>query len=360
MLVVTLFIIVTAFVFTSCMQPERPLSAVELFNLGERYLLELNFEQALVQFTALIEIESMNPRGYLGAAEAYLGLGQPDEAIVILQLGFERTGDIRINNILDSLIIESTAYEGNDANDRPDSLDLDYEELDYTDYYVYDLNLTDEQHTLLQELIYALLNEDYLTAAAITDRRELQYAALNEDHTAIAAFSDSNVFQQLVVMSTDKGRLIYHYMDTNIVVFPFGFVYMGNLYNGLRSGYGLWFHGSDLAWLYSYYSGQWENDLPNGQGIVRRVSDDMVTEYQGTFHDGIYHGEFVRRIIFDDDRCNHRWPSLTYIAGIIQMVPSTSPGWYTAGKCEFCGTLLFNTQYNYPTHVNQVHGVLWE
>ena len=33
---------------------ERPLTAAEHLNLGERYLLELNFEQALVHFTALI------------------------------------------------------------------------------------------------------------------------------------------------------------------------------------------------------------------------------------------------------------------------------------------------------------------
>ena len=57
---IALFTILVASTFASCAQPERPLSAVELINLGERYLLELNFEQALVHFTTLIEIEPMS------------------------------------------------------------------------------------------------------------------------------------------------------------------------------------------------------------------------------------------------------------------------------------------------------------
>ncbi|MCL2357292.1 MAG: hypothetical protein FWC70_09080 [Defluviitaleaceae bacterium] len=42
--------------FAACTPAERPLTAVELLNLGERFLLDLNFEQALIQFTRLIEI----------------------------------------------------------------------------------------------------------------------------------------------------------------------------------------------------------------------------------------------------------------------------------------------------------------
>jgi len=66
---------------------EKPLSAVELLDLGEKYLLEMNFEQALVQFLKVIEVEPMNPRGYTGAAEAYMGLDETDKAIAILQDG---------------------------------------------------------------------------------------------------------------------------------------------------------------------------------------------------------------------------------------------------------------------------------
>ena len=88
-MLIVLFATFTIILFASCVRQERPLSAVELLDLGERYLLELNFEQALVHFVNLIEIEPMNPRGYTGAAEAYIGLGNIDSAIVILRQGLE-------------------------------------------------------------------------------------------------------------------------------------------------------------------------------------------------------------------------------------------------------------------------------
>jgi tetratricopeptide (TPR) repeat protein len=81
--------VLTVALFAACSATDRPLSVAELLDLGEKYLLELNYEQALVQFLKVIEIEPMNPRGYTGAAEAYIGLGQPEEAIAILQQGLE-------------------------------------------------------------------------------------------------------------------------------------------------------------------------------------------------------------------------------------------------------------------------------
>ena len=81
----------------------RPATADEMLSLGERYLLELQFEQALVQFLAVIEIEPMNVRAYLGAAEAFIGLGQQEDAINILRLGYERTGSELIRQKLEEL-----------------------------------------------------------------------------------------------------------------------------------------------------------------------------------------------------------------------------------------------------------------
>ena len=62
-------------------------------SLGERFLLELEYEQALFHFLALFEIEPMNPRGHTGAAQALIGLSKPAEAIAILQQGLELIPD---------------------------------------------------------------------------------------------------------------------------------------------------------------------------------------------------------------------------------------------------------------------------
>jgi len=94
---------------TACAKPVVAPTATELLDLGEKYLLELNYEQALVQFLKVIEIEPMNPRGYTGAAEAYVGLGRDDAAAAVLRQGLERLpGNAAIQAILDDFVDSST------------------------------------------------------------------------------------------------------------------------------------------------------------------------------------------------------------------------------------------------------------
>lgn len=76
---ITIFILVLT-VCTACQKPLVKVSADELLNLGEKYLLELDYEQAIVQFTKLIEIEPKNARAYTRLAEAYIGMGNTDKA----------------------------------------------------------------------------------------------------------------------------------------------------------------------------------------------------------------------------------------------------------------------------------------
>jgi len=71
----------------------QPLTIEEILNLGEKYLRDLEFEKALEQFLKAIEIDPRNPRGYTGAAEAYIGLDREQEAIRVLQEGLVLLGD---------------------------------------------------------------------------------------------------------------------------------------------------------------------------------------------------------------------------------------------------------------------------
>ena len=81
--------IITVIIFSVDRHADTP---TDMLSLGERYLLEMEYEQALVQFLAVIEIEPNNVRAYIGASEAYVGLGQRDSAAGILRQGLEQTG----------------------------------------------------------------------------------------------------------------------------------------------------------------------------------------------------------------------------------------------------------------------------
>jgi len=90
--------------------------------LGEKYLLDLDYEQALLQFDQAIRIEPKNPRGYLGKADALLHLDRQPEAASALADGAKATrGDAREalksaragveKNPVDGYIALSSAYE---------------------------------------------------------------------------------------------------------------------------------------------------------------------------------------------------------------------------------------------------------
>jgi tetratricopeptide (TPR) repeat protein len=71
------------------LRDNTPNTAEGWLDLGERSLISRDYEQAVVAFRNVIEIEPKNPRGYTGAAEGYIGLEQPEEAIDVLRQGRE-------------------------------------------------------------------------------------------------------------------------------------------------------------------------------------------------------------------------------------------------------------------------------
>ena len=76
-------------------------------DLGRVYLNELSYEAAVMVFSEAIEIEPLNPEGYLGLAEAYIGMGYTDKAVEALESGYDKTGDERLRDMLEGLLPES-------------------------------------------------------------------------------------------------------------------------------------------------------------------------------------------------------------------------------------------------------------
>lgn len=64
----------------ACGQKEAaPTTWQEQYDLGVRYLSEGNYEEAIIAFTAVIEIDPKNIDAYLGRANAYIGSGETKE-----------------------------------------------------------------------------------------------------------------------------------------------------------------------------------------------------------------------------------------------------------------------------------------
>ena len=73
----------------------------EQYDLGVRYLSEGNYEEAIIAFTAAIEIDPKRAEAYISAADAYLNIGDFDQAEKILQEGYDTTGDETIAELIE-------------------------------------------------------------------------------------------------------------------------------------------------------------------------------------------------------------------------------------------------------------------
>ena len=128
-------------VLSLCACGQKASAWKEQYDLGVRYLSEGNYEEAIIAFTAVIEIDPKNADAYLGRANAYIGSGETEKNLAaaledyqsvlelddtstdaylgiadvyirqgeyekaqdILEKGFEKTGDQSIANKLEEI-----------------------------------------------------------------------------------------------------------------------------------------------------------------------------------------------------------------------------------------------------------------
>lgn len=65
----------------------------EHLELGNSYLNELEYEQAIIELRVAIEIEPNYSEAYLALSEVYVAMGDYENAIAVLQEGYAATGD---------------------------------------------------------------------------------------------------------------------------------------------------------------------------------------------------------------------------------------------------------------------------
>ena len=64
--------------------------------LAQRYLDELQYEQAIAEYEAAIAIDPQKPEAYLGLAEVYVAMDDIEKALDVLKEGYEQTQSTRI------------------------------------------------------------------------------------------------------------------------------------------------------------------------------------------------------------------------------------------------------------------------
>lgn len=82
-------------------------------SLGNRYLDDMEYEQAIAAYEAAIEIDPSMPDPYIGLAKTYMAMEEYDEAIEILEEGLDATdNDSKIEEFLDEIMEELRGFAG--------------------------------------------------------------------------------------------------------------------------------------------------------------------------------------------------------------------------------------------------------
>ena len=110
LLVLAVFVLLTA-----C--SSKAATATDKIELGQKYLTELNYTEAVASFTEAIKLDPDNIPAYMGRAEAYMALGEYDKALADYRFISGTTEDMPYTRAL-SYIGQAEVYEKIDKQDR--------------------------------------------------------------------------------------------------------------------------------------------------------------------------------------------------------------------------------------------------
>ncbi len=301
--------ILLLFVFTSACGKNTAAKWQEQYDLGQQYLLEENYEQAIVAFSEAIEIEPMEIQAYTGLIQAYWQSGDPDNADSIIQSGIAiLTGEGSLpseDTQIEFLLTAKEFYEENGDREKLiqvlellTELDQDNEEYQRLLEETAAIQSFVENHQeLLQELAQFCQNGD--------DEAVWELMLSDDFRTAILSYNE------------DAGRVVYPLDSGNVLALvEYGRVYYGGIEQGLRSGNGVLYDAykrshfsSDDEVVYNGYSylkftGTWSQDLAEGQGTAQISSHfDNGLSYQekwlGEYTCGKENG--VRTFIYNEE-----------------------------------------------------------
>ena len=103
LLVLAVFVLLTA-----C--SSKAATATDKIELGQKYLTELNYTEAVASFTEAIKLDPDNIQAYMGRAEAYMALGEYDKALADYRFISGTTEDMPYTRAL-SYIGQAEVYE---------------------------------------------------------------------------------------------------------------------------------------------------------------------------------------------------------------------------------------------------------
>ena len=88
-------------VVSGCSEANTTISISDTLSIAERYLSEMKYEQAIIEFDKILSVEPKNEEAYIGKAEAYIELNKYDDAVDALNKCLDSAENINYDRIVE-------------------------------------------------------------------------------------------------------------------------------------------------------------------------------------------------------------------------------------------------------------------
>ena len=238
---------------------KKKMNFQEYLDLGNKYLLELNYEEAAVAFSKAIELEPRELGAYEKLAEVYGAQGNVSQALETLNQAI-------------------SVYEGLSKEEQTEERKAAYERIRAaSDRLSAQITLETDYMEPLKKLKTLMLGDTEAFGSGEFGRTAL----LGEKFEALA-----ELLTEPLLWQQEDG--------TWLAIYPGGYIYAGNMENGQRSGEGAWYFESfDYGMSAVLFKGTWEADYPNGAGAQKSFysyDGGTIETRQGDYRDGLENG----------------------------------------------------------------------
>ncbi len=306
-------------------------------DLGQKYLEEQNYEQAVIAFNKAIEIDDRCLEAYVGGIEAYLQMGNTEELTVFYESALEVVRSIskeECQKNSDAICtIYSAAYEVYDDWDKAlEILQEAYTKLegmpeaeiikeklskilkDYLDKLIKEKKF-EEIKALIEKYKGIEANLDsYIDLIEKAEKEEQEKVAFFGDifewmkegkYSSLTDWTYKKEIATPFVNNMESDYCVYIPEDSSglngmgVGVYKFGietdrgpayYFYYGNYENGVRKGEGITLYNNGDAMTVLFY-GNWENDAPNGEGMEVLYGPNSDVYVSGNLVNGLWDGE---------------------------------------------------------------------
>ncbi len=326
----------------------------EQMDLGQKYLLEENYEEAVLAFQKAIKLEPKRIEPYIRLAECYHGQSRYEEMKSILDEGVEAVGN-DLEGIEEELKLVAVET---------------YQEL--ATYY-------SQQGQVEEELsCYTRILQISPESPEIREREEqvrqvVEKRSLLEEMIQFITEGDYSDIQSRYALGEEIKNLIEDLEEPIIMedrdgmylcVYPGGYIYYGEMKQGKREGNGYWY-GGDKEGI-RMMVGTWEDDMPEGNVVIEYYrnlegnTEDRYNRYSresGRVEKGVFEGNWEWDFV-EADGSEHKM-YVDYVNGQMQVADIHETGDIVASYCVTC--VYPDEHYlHWNDNIDRVFGIQYE